>query len=203
MRSIFLIFTLLSLAAAAQTTASITASEVLVTSPPVQASTSTPSLLPDSDLSSSEKTTYLDYKSVYAAATLEEEVKMATERFRLSPDQQELWLSEATDRRIVEKQAQEKIEKKSSSFELEPVYRGLRMSQNNFYNIIISHMNPAQKQAFETDRLVLQEKQQRLAKLPPTPPPAPTVTLIPVDSAAIKANQEVKMKEKVKKKKKK
>src|SRR5687767_2997744 len=45
---------------------------------------------------------YLDYKSVYEAATIEEEVKMATERFTLTPAQQEVWLKAATDRRAVE-----------------------------------------------------------------------------------------------------
>jgi hypothetical protein len=128
----------------------------------------------------------MDYKSVYEAATIEEEVKMAAERFNLTPSQQDVWLSAAVDRREAERQAREKLDSKAANYEKDPVYRGLRSSQNTFYETIIGYLTPAQKQAMETDRAILQEKQKRLAKLPPPPPSTPTVTIAPVDSTAIK-----------------
>jgi hypothetical protein len=139
---------------------------------------------------------------VYDAPTVEEEVKMAAERFSLTPAQQDAWLAAAVERRETEKPAREKLDSKSSSYEKEGAYRGLRSSQNMFYETIIGYLSPAQKQAFETDRLILNEKQKKLAKLPPPPPPAPTVTVAPVDSAAIKKEEKAKGKKSKKKKKK-
>jgi hypothetical protein len=135
----------------------------------------------------------VDYKSVYDAPTKEEEVKMAAERFNLTPSQQDVWLTAATDRREVEKQAREKIDSKAPNYEKEGAYKGLKSAQNTFYETIIGYLSPAQKQAFETDRLILQEKQKRLAKLAPPPPPAPSVTVAPVDSTAIKQAEKSKV----------
>jgi hypothetical protein len=149
------------------------------------------------------RTAIVDYKSVYEAATVEEEVKMAAERFNLTPSQQEVWLNAATDRRAAEKQSQDKLGSKNANYERDGAYRGLRTAHNNFHQSIVGFLSPAQKQAFERDRLILQEKQQRLAKLPPPPPPAPTVTVAPVDSAAIKDSDKSKSKSKGKKSKKK
>jgi hypothetical protein len=148
-------------------------------------------------------TAILDYKSVYEAATIEEEVKMAAERFSLSPSQQDVWLTAATDRRAAEKQSQDMLGSKAANYDKEGAYRGLRTAHNTFHQSIVGFLSPAQKQAFERDRLILQEKQQRLAKLPPPPPPAPTVTVAPVDSSAIKETDEKKSKGKKSKKKKK
>jgi 1,2-phenylacetyl-CoA epoxidase PaaB subunit len=193
--------------AAAQNPAPLTPAQGTVTTPPAVAS-STPVMppVPETPPASptSTQTTYLDYKSVYEAATVEEEVKMATERFGLTPAQQDMWLVAATDRRAVETPAREKLDSKASSYEKDGVYRGLRTSQNTFYETIIGYLTPAQKQAFETDRLVLEEKRKRVAKLPPPPPPpAPTVTVAPVDSSAIKETEKAKGKEAAKKSKKK
>jgi hypothetical protein len=149
-----------------------------------------------------ERTAIIDYKSVYEATTVEEEVKLAAERFGLSASQQDMWLQAATDRRLTEKQVREKLDSKAD-FDRDGVYRGLRASQNTFHETIMGYLNPTQKQSFETDRLILQEKQKRLAKMPPPPPPAPTVTVPAVDSAAIKASEEPKAKGKKSKKKKK
>lgn len=184
MRYLFLIFPLLSLAqlASAQTSSSITTDEIIVTSPPAVPNPLPSEPAPAVTSSESDRTSYLDYKSVYEAGTLEEEVKMAAERFKLSASQQEIWLTAAKDRRNDEQQAKVKLESNMSSYEKEPIYRGLRTAQNTFYNTIIGFLSPVQKQAMETDRLILQEKQQRIAKLPPPPPPAPTVTVMPVDS---------------------
>jgi hypothetical protein len=148
------------------------------------------------------RVSYLDYKSVYEASTVEEEVKMAAERFALTPSQQEVWLTAATDRRVAEKVAREKLDSKTANYERDGVYRGLRNSHNTFHEIITGYLTPNQKQAMELDRQILQEKQQRMAKLPPPPPPAPTVTVAPVDSSAIKETEKSKTGKKSKKKKK-
>jgi hypothetical protein len=145
----------------------------------------------------------MDYKSVYEAATIEEELQMATERFNLTPAQKDVWLSAAEDRRETEKQARAKFEKNISGYEKEGVYMGLRSAQNTFHEIIIGHLTPVQKEALEADRLVLQEKQKKIAKLPPPPPPAPVVTVAPVDSSAIKASEKDKGAAKKSKRKKK
>lgn len=139
-----------------------------------------------------------DYKNVYEAATLEEEVKMAAERFKLTPSQQEVWSKAATDRRVTEKQFREKFNSKDPNYSRDAAYRGLRTAHNTFYGIIIGYLNPTQKQSMETDREILHEKQSRLAQLPP---PTPTITVVPVDSAAIKASEKAKAADKKKKKK--
>jgi hypothetical protein len=147
----------------------------------------------------------MDYKSVYEAATIEEELQMATERFNLTKEQQEVWQTAAVDRRETEKQARGKLDAKNtttnttSNYDKEPIYRGLKSAQNMFYETIIGYLNPAQKSALETDRMILEEKRKRVAKLPP-PVIAPTVTVAPVDSAAIKASDKGSKKSKKKKK---
>jgi hypothetical protein len=158
---------------------------------PASASTvaATPESTPAPDSPISTQKAIMDYKSVYEAATVEEEVKMATERFGLTPAQQDMWLTAATERRETEKPARAKLESKDEAYLKEPVYRGLKEAQNRFNETIIGYLTPAQKNSVETDRLILQEKQRRIAKLPPPPPPAPTVTVAPVDSAAIKDAQ--------------
>lgn len=139
------------------------------------------------------RTRYIDYQSVYEASTLAEEVKMAAERFNLTPAQQEVWSGAAVDRRAVERSAREKLaDPKIQNYEKDGVYRGMRLAQNNFHETVTGYLSPVQKQAMETDRLILQEKQKRLAKIPPPPPP--TVTVTPIDSTAIK--EEMKAKEK-------
>jgi len=144
-----------------------------------------------------------DYKSVFEAPTVEDEVKMATERFSLTNDQQEMWLVAATDCRQAEKQAYDKLGSKSQDYQKASVYSGLRSSLTTFHETVVGHLSPSQKQALESDRLILEEKRQRLAKLPPPPPPAPTVTAAPVDSSAIKqAEKDKKTGKKSKKKKK-
>jgi len=190
-------------AGAQNSTPLLTPTEVTVTaavsgnsSTPVTPDVSTPA----AGLPPSTQMSILDYKSVYEAATVEEEVKMATERFELTPSQQDVWLSAATDRREGEKQARDKFESKASSYEKEGAYRGLRSSQNTFHETIIGYLAPAQKHAYETDRLILQERQKKMAKLPP---PAPTVTVAPVDSSAIKEAEKNKDTGKKAKKKKK
>lgn len=150
------------------------------------------------DLSSAGES-IMDYKSVYEAATLEEEVKMATERFSLNKSQQEVWLTAAVDRRQTEKQAYEKLNSKGVEYSKDAVYMGLRMAQNSFYETVTGYLNPDQKQALELDRTIRAEKQRRLAKLPPV---APVVTVAPIDSAAIKEAEKVKPVEKKSKKKK-
>ncbi|MCD6018851.1 MAG: hypothetical protein K0S53_1972 [Bacteroidetes bacterium] len=158
---------------------------------------------PASSLSSSNAgESIMDYKSVYEAATVEEEVQMAADRFRLTKSQQEIWLTAAIDRRQGEKQAYEKL-KQVMEYDKNAVYMGLRMSQNTFYETVTGYLTPAQKQSLELDRTIRNEKQRRLAKLPPPPPPAPTVTVAPVDSAAIKEAEKVKAPAKKSKKKKK
>ena len=147
-------------------------------------------------------TLIMDYKSVYETATVEEEVKMAAERFSLTPEQQDIWLTAATDRRLAEKQVSDKLaNSKEGDYDKNGVYRGLRTSHNTFHETITGYLSPTQKQALERDRLILNEKQKRMAKLPPPPPPAPTVTVAPVDSAAIKEPETGKKKSKKKKKK--
>lgn len=151
----------------------------------------------------SSRMAILDYKSVYEAPTVEEEVKMAAERFNLTQSQQDVWLEAATDRRITERQAREKLDTNTNqaSYSRDDVYRGLRMSQNTFYEKVTGYLTPTQKQAFENDRLILNEKQKKLAKLPPPPPPAPVDTLAPVDSTMIKEPESGKGKDKKSKKK--
>lgn len=129
---------------------------------------------------------------------------MATERFSLTPDQADIWLTAATDRRAAEKKVRETLDSKAETYERSNVYRGLRTSLNTFHETITGYLTPAQKQALENDRMIIQEKQRRLAKLPPPPPPAPvdTVSVAPVDSTAIKQEAE-KSKGKSKKAKKK
>jgi hypothetical protein len=156
---------------------------------------STPVTLNDPATSTEEGDTYINYKSVYEAATLEEEVQMAAERFNLTKSQQDVWMTAAVDRRKTEKEVYEKLSSKDVDYSKDAVYRGLRMSHNTFHEIVVGHLNPAQKQALEEDRAILHEKQRRLAKL--SPPPAPTVTVAPVDSAAIK-EQILKEAEKIK-----
>jgi hypothetical protein len=151
----------------------------------------------------SGQTSYLDYKSIYETSTVEDEVKMAAERFKLTPSQQDMWLVAATDRRVVETQARTKLEGKVDNYEKDGIYRGLKSAQNTFYETITGYLTPTQKQEMETDRLILAEKQRRIAKLPPPPPPAPTVTVAPVDSTAIKAAENEKKTTKKSKKKKK
>ena len=151
------------------------------------------------DISNSAES-IMDYKSVYEAATLEEEVKMAGERFKLTKSQQEVWMTAAVDRRQVEKQAYEKINSKGVEYSKDAVYMGLRIAHNTFYETITGYLNPAQKQALELDRIIRTEKQKRLAKLPPA---APVVIVAPVDSAAIKEAEKVKATDKKSKKRKK
>lgn len=164
----------------------------------VTLSNTTPSLAP-----SSTGQNIMDYKSMYEAATVEEEVQMAVERLRLTKSQQDVWLTAAIERRQGEKLAYEKLNSKGMDVSRDAVYMGLRKSQNAFYETIIGYLNPAQKQGLELDRILRNEKQKRLAKLPPPPPPAPTVTVAPVDSAAIKEQEKIKVTEKKSKKKKK
>jgi hypothetical protein len=156
-----------------------------------------------SAISSSGETTYIDYKSVYEAATIEEEVKMAAERFNLTKAQQDTWLSIAGTRREAEKNARKQLETKADNYERGPVYQGLRAAQTEFYQIIIGYLTPAQKNALEVDRLIMEEKRKQVAKLSPPTPVTPTVNVIPVDSAAIKAAEKEKATEKKSKKKKK
>jgi hypothetical protein len=183
--------------------ASVTTSQATLTAPVTPAS-STPVALPEASpvqaSNSSTPSNILDYKSVYEAETIEEEVKMAGERFELNPSQQAVWLEAAADRRRSEKFAREKLDSKDPNLEKEGIYRGLRSAQNTFYETITGYLSPTQKQAFETDRLILNEKQKKLAKMPPAPP-TPTITVAPVDSSAIKA--ETKKSKKGKKSKKK
>jgi hypothetical protein len=150
----------------------------------------------------STQASILDYKSVYEAPTIEEEVQMAAERFNLTPSQQEVWLTAATDRREVERQSRAMIDSKAQNYEKEGAYKGLRVAQNEFYETVIGYLNPAQKQAMETDRVIMQEKQKKLAKLPPPPPPVTTVTVAPVDSTLIKKEEKSKTSGKKTKKKK-
>jgi hypothetical protein len=178
---------------------------------PVSSTTAVPAPAPTTtnvkpDLSAPENSeaqvAIIDYKSVYEAATLEEEVKMATERFSLTKSQQDVWMTAAVDRRAAEKAARDKFDSKASSYEKDGMYRGLRTSHNTFYETITGYLSPSQKQAMEYDRMILEEKRKRVAKLPPPPPPAPTVTVAPVDSTAIKAAEKDKAKSKKKAKKK-
>lgn len=188
-------------AGAQNSTGSLTVSQGAVTS------AATPSLTEATSASTpsseSDQISIMDYKSVYEAATLEEEIQMAAERFKLAPSQQDVWRTAATDRRATEKQVREKLDSKATDYSKDAMYRALRSSHNTFYEAIIGYLNPAQKQALETDRAILQEKQKRLAKLPPPPPPVPTVTVAPVDSAAIKEPEKIKTTGKKSKKKKK
>jgi hypothetical protein len=211
MRVSFLIISsvlILQVAVAQNGSASLTLSQAPETTPaspatPTQGSITDPVSSPASpDSPASTQIAIMDYKSVYDAATVEEEVKMAAERFDLTPGQQDVWLTAATERRGVEKQAREKLSSKTESYGKEGIYRGLRSAQNTFYETIIGHLSPAQKSNLERDRLIEQEKQKRLAKLPPPPPP-PTVTVAPVDSSAIKKEEKVRKPAKKSRKKKK
>lgn len=154
-------------------------------------------------VSSGSGESIMDYKSVYDAATAEEETQLAAERFSLSKSQQDVWLTSAIERRQSEKQAYDKLNSKDMNYSKDAVYMGLRISQNAFYETVIGYLNPDQKQALELDRTIRNEKQRRLAKLPPPPPPAPIVTVAPIDSAAVKEQEKIKAAEKKPKKKKK
>lgn len=181
----------------AQTGASsITATQGTV-SIPVTAASSTPVAGHDSvafaPSPAAERTKIMDYKSVYEAPTVEEEVKMAAERFSLTPSQQDIWLLAATDRREGERLARLKLDSTKGDYSKTGVYMGLRASHNTFHETIMGYLTPNQKQAFETDRLILQEKQKRIAKLPPPPPPVVVDTIPKVDSTAL-AEQEVDLK---------
>lgn len=184
-------------------TPTVSPSQGTATTTPAVSSPTTVTLI---DQSSSQGTvaytegTIMDYKSVYEAATLEEEVKMATERFSLTKTQQDLWSTIAVDRRGVEKRTKELLESKDPNLSKDNVYKGLRNAQNTFYEKITGHLSPTQKSAMETDRTIMEEKRKRIAKLPP---PTPTVTVMPVDSAAIKAEEKAKAPAKKSKKKKK
>ena len=184
--------------------ATLTNTQVAVTATPtVSLTEATATASATSPVSESEPIAIMDYKSVYEAVTLEEEVQMAAERFHLTPSQQQVWQTAATDRRESEKRVREKLDSKDADYSRDAVYRELRTSHNTFYEAIVGYLNPSQKQALEFDRAVLAEKQKRLAKLPPPPPPAPTVTVAPVDSAAIKEAEKIKTPAKKSKKKKK
>ena len=139
--------------------------------------------------------TYLNYKSVYEAATLEEEVKMAAERFSLTKSQQDVWMTAAEDRRKTEKDVYEKLNAKDPNISKDGLYRSLRNSHNVFSEQIIGYLSPAQKQSMEWDRAILNEKQKRVAKI--APPPPPPVEVAPVDSTLIK-EQILKEAEKIK-----
>lgn len=148
---------------------------------------------------------YLDYKSVYEAATLEEEVQMAGERFNLTKSQQDVWMTAAVDRRAAEKQAYEKLNSSATDYNKDAVYKGLRYAHITFSEKIIGYLDPAQKHAIEVDRAILHEKQLRVAKLAPPPPPP---VAAPVDSTLIKEQilkeaEKIKAAEKKSKKKKK
>lgn len=199
---VFLIF---QKALAQEGPASVTITQAAIETPPAPAS-STPVVPAVSENQATipeitAPTAILDYKSVYETATVEEEVKMAAERFGLTQAQQDLWLTAATERRFTEKQAQSRLDSNAGNITREGVYRGLRSSHTAFHETISGYLTPAQKQAIETDRQILIEKQRRLAKLPPPPPPTPTVAAIPVDSAATKEPEPPGKKSKKKKKK--
>lgn len=144
-------------------------------------------------------TLIIDYKSVYETPTAEEEVLAATERFTLTPDQQDIWLLAAKDRREGERQFKEKADSKTASYEMDGAYRGYRTSQNTFYETIIGHLSPSQRSSFERDRLIIEERDKRLARWPMERPAASstvqttTVTVVPTtfgqDSATVKPNQ--------------
>src|SRR5207237_10072490 len=94
---------------------------------------STPVILNDptfpSDLTP-EGEKIMDYKSVYEASTLEEEIQMAAKRFNLTKSQQDVWAAAAFDRRIAEKQVYEKFDSKTMDYSKDANYRGLRTAQN-------------------------------------------------------------------------
>ncbi|MBA3662828.1 MAG: hypothetical protein H0W61_01280 [Bacteroidetes bacterium] len=187
-------------AANAQNGPTITNPQGTVTNVTATSSTIAPSSSTFSPLPESNETLIMDYKSVYEAPTLEEEVKMAAERFNLTKSQQDVWMVAGKDRRAAETQARTYIDSKAVNVNKDDAYRGLRSAQNTFYETIIGYLNPAQKQALETDRAINQEKQKRLAKFPPPPPPS-TITVMPVDSAALKEPEKGAAKKSKKKKK--
>jgi hypothetical protein len=158
---------------------------------------------PSSPDSRASLSSILDYKSVYEAATVEEEVKMAAERFNLTQSQQVTWTAAAIERRESEKQFRDIQDSKANDYDKSGAYKGLRSAHNTFHETIIGYLSPPQKEALEADRLVLNEKQRKLAKLPPPPPPAPKDTVAPVDSSAIKAAEKNKKTGKKSKKRKK
>ncbi len=207
MRFTFLIIpsVLIFQAASAQNESAMPATQQATVVAPSSPASSTPvTSSPAADVpgaTTSTLTRIVDYKSVFEAATVEEEVQMATERFTLSPSQQDLWLVAATDRRLAEKQAYGKLESKSQDYQKSAVYGGLRAAHNTFHETIVGHLSPSQKQSLENDRLIMEEKRQRLAKIPP-PPPTPTVAVATVDSAAIKEADKKAAGKKSKKKKK-
>ncbi|MBL7930680.1 MAG: hypothetical protein JNL60_02195, partial [Bacteroidia bacterium] len=157
-------------------------------------------------------TLVVDYKSVYEAPTPEEEVKIAAERFNLTLDQQDIWLLAAKDRREGERKFRE-FDAKAGNADRDGAYRGYRTSQNAFYETIIGHLTPQQKAAFERDRLIIEERDKRLARWNQENPSAPTssiqtttVTVVPttfgMDSTAIKQKNKEKGNSKKTKKKK-
>lgn len=154
----------------------------------------TPVTLTDPTPSTESSDNYLNYKSVYEASTLEEEVQMATERFSLTKSQKEVWMLAAVDRRKTEKEVYAKLSSKETDYSKDAAYRGLRISHNTFHEIIEGYLSPYQKQSLELDREILIEKQRRVAKIPP---PAPPVIVVPVDSTLIK-EQILKEAEKIK-----
>jgi hypothetical protein len=156
----------------------------------------------NNETSTSSREKIVDYKSVYEASSLEEEVQMAAARFELTKAQQDIWLEAATDRRLTENKFRDQANAKGDH-NMDAAYRELRTSQNTFYETVIGYLSPAQKQKMEFDRNILNEKQKKLAKIPPPPPPTPTITAVPVDSAAIKESEKKKAAGKKSKKKKK
>jgi hypothetical protein len=176
------------------------------TFPAVTVSPSSPVAATDPTVSSApnpEGEKYIDYKSVYEAATLEDEVQLAAERFGLTKSQQDVWADAATDRRLTEKQFREKFDSKAVNSSKEAMYKGLRSAQSTFYETVIGYLSPAQKARVEFEREVVNERERRLAKIPPPPPPPPTVTVAPIDSTAIKAEEKAKAAAEKKSKKKK
>lgn len=144
----------------------------------------------------------MDYKNVYEAETLEEEVQLATERFNLNTTQQEVWATAAVNRRLVEKQTRAKLESKDTDYSRHDAYKGLKMAHSEFCETITGYFNPTQKQAMEKDRIILEEKRKMIVKLPP-PVIAPTITVAPIDSAAIYESEKIKKAKQRSKKKKK
>jgi hypothetical protein len=191
MRLQFSIFTSLLIfqAAVAQNPASSVSEQGVVAAPATVSTTTanTHEATSSSESNASNQIAIIDYKSVYEAETLEDEVKFATDRFSLTPTQQDIWLTAAKERREIEKNARIKFDAKDPNTDKAAVYMGLRAAHNTFYEIIIGYLSPAQKQSLEEERLIQQERQKRLAKL--TPPPTlviDSVKVAPIDSSMIK-----------------
>ncbi len=179
-------------AAVAQSDSAQVSPAVGAATTPVSAATSTAvtpgATTPAAGSSSEERTKIMDYKSVYETASVEEEVQLATERFSLTAEQQDIWLVAARDRRQSESFARGKLDSNDINLSKEGVYRGLKAAQSTFYETVIGYLTPVQKQQLESDRVIINEKQKRLAKLPPPPPPpAPVDTMPAIDSTAVKA----------------